>query len=206
MPLLASAERYDPAADTWKTAGTLTTGRAYHSATLLADGTVLVAGGDDDVSIYLASAERYDPSAGTWTAVPPMSTARSQHTATRLLDGRVLVAGGADPAVLASAELFDPAASLWTAAPSMMLPRYAHTATLLASGQVLAAGGANVAALATARLYTSRGAGSPLRPGRRVRERLLAPTASAATRPAAPAPATHARWPLVLRWTVPARS
>jgi hypothetical protein len=80
--------------------------RAGHAATLLPDGTVLVAGGDD-----LASAELYDPSSGTWATTGSMSEVRAGHAATLLPDGTVLVAGGSsDPSftgVLASAELYD---------------------------------------------------------------------------------------------------
>src|SRR5580765_8159726 len=77
------------------TNGPLATARFYHTATLLSDGKVLVAGGQS-ATFFTNSAELYDPANGTWTATGAMSTNRAQHTATLLLNGKVLVAGGGD--------------------------------------------------------------------------------------------------------------
>jgi hypothetical protein len=108
--------------------GDMTTGRAHFSLTLLANGTVLVAGGDG-----LASAEVYNPATGTFTVVGSMSTVRAGHTATLLKDGKVLIAGGADLGYVGvpTAELYDPATSTFTAVGNMKTGRSEHVATLL---------------------------------------------------------------------------
>src|SRR5439155_21698951 len=114
--VFASAELYDPARRTWSFSGSLNTARAGHTATLLPNGMVLVAGGYDidlnNNQNSLASAELYDPTSGTWTATGSLNTARASHTATLLPDGMVLVAGGGRgglPFPFAGAELYDPA-------------------------------------------------------------------------------------------------
>jgi N-acetylneuraminic acid mutarotase len=151
LPLAAHA-----VTNTWSAAGSLTTARDGHTATLLPSGQVLVAGGADTGGNALASAERYDPATNTWSAAASLTTARKYHTATRLPSGQVLVAGGrGNTGLLASAERYDPATNTWSAAGSLTTARYGHTATLLPSGQVLVAGGDNYSSgyLASAELY-----------------------------------------------------
>jgi hypothetical protein len=88
--------------------------RELHTATLLPDGRVLIAGGMNwDLSAVASSAELYDPKTGTFSPTGPMATARAAHTATLLADGRVLITGGRNLAgtnwlTLPSAELYDP--------------------------------------------------------------------------------------------------
>jgi hypothetical protein len=95
---LASAEVYDPAAGMWSTAASMHADRQDHTATLLPDGSVLVAGGfgSQDLSRnpMMASAEVYDPADDTWSAIGDMHDARAAHSATLLSNGNVLVAGG----------------------------------------------------------------------------------------------------------------
>jgi Galactose oxidase, central domain/Kelch motif len=123
----------------------------------LADGRVLVAGGDRGAPFYdaTASAERYDPASGTWAPTGSMATARESHTTTVLADDRVLVAGGEDGqfTIFASAEIYNPASGTWAPTGSMSHIRSGHTATLLSDGRVLVAGGSDGLPLASAEIY-----------------------------------------------------
>jgi hypothetical protein len=129
---------------TWTTTGSMNTARTRHTATLLPNGKVLVAGGFNQTSL-LASAELYDPATGKWTATGSMTTARWGHSATLLPNGEVLVAGGSTSdkgsAPTAEAELYNPVTGKWTTTGSMTYNRERHGAALLANGQVLVAGG-----------------------------------------------------------------
>jgi hypothetical protein len=158
--MIASAELYDRATGTFSPMGSMTTARAGHTATLLSDGRVLIAGGRSAVSggsySSLTSAELYDPATGTFSPIGSMSVARFQYTATLLQDGRVLVAGGEETngEVVASAELYDPTTGSFRRTGSMAAPRYWHTAALLSDGRVLIAGGDDGSkSLASAELY-----------------------------------------------------
>src|SRR5438093_516162 len=78
--------------------GSLNTARYLHTATLLLNGNVLVAGGFG-MAGNLASVELYDPASGTWTDTGSLATGRDAHTATLLPSGKVLVAGGYNSSV-----------------------------------------------------------------------------------------------------------
>ena len=119
------------------TAGRMALPRIWHTATLLGDGRVLIAGGRDGYGT-LGEAELYDPRTNTFSAAGPMIKARSDHTATRLADGRVLFVGGPKAN---TCEIFDPATGAFNPAPDIGAPRMEHTATPLSNGLVLIVGG-----------------------------------------------------------------
>jgi hypothetical protein len=131
---------------TFATTGSLNTARYNHTATLLPNGEVLVAGGlGINSNASLVSAELYDPKKGRWTVTGSMSVGRTGFTATLLANGQVLVAGGSDYEIscYATAELYNPATGQWTLTGSMSQPRCLQSATLLSNGNVLVSGGVN---------------------------------------------------------------
>ena len=144
---------------TWSDTGSLSTPRNQHTASLLGNGKVLVAGGINGSSV-LNSVELYDPAAGTWTTTGHLSTARYGATATTLADGRVLVAGGSNGlpgGEQTSTELYNPVKGTWSAGAAMSHPRFENLAVRLADGRVLVAGQRNAAvqgdATPTAEVY-----------------------------------------------------
>jgi RHS repeat-associated protein len=149
---------YDPEAGTFTVLPNgLVTPRWDHTATLLADGRILIAGGRNETG-PLASAEVFDPATATFTALTgALTTPRAGHTATLLPDGRVLVLGGEGGAgALATADVFTPSTGTFTAlTPGLAAPRTTHAAVLLPTGLVLVAGGQNsTGILASTELYT----------------------------------------------------
>src|SRR5262249_42014988 len=117
IPNEGGSELYDPSTGTWSLTDPLieSFGLTFHTATLLPNGKVLVAGGayGDFVFIATRSAWLYDPSTGKWTPTGDLNGGRANHTATLLPNGKVLVAGGEeadfDGPIIDSAEIYDPA-------------------------------------------------------------------------------------------------
>ncbi|MFN2475699.1 MAG: Kelch repeat-containing protein [Chthoniobacterales bacterium] len=152
-----TAQLYDPATGVWRSTGAPHPNRFSHTATLLRDGRVLIAGGFDTSGTEVALAEVYDPQSETWSPGGAMKTGRDHHTATVLANGKVLVAGGyiytagySGERTLASAELYDPVRGTWSFTGDLNAARSDHTAASLPGGEVLVAGGG---ASATSELY-----------------------------------------------------
>ena len=154
---LTSLELYDPVTQTFQLSdATLPAPRAAHTATLLADGRVLLLGGYGGQGVALLTGVLYDPDTDSVQASAPMLVRRVHHTATRLPDGRVVVVGGSrattvghpigfpaafNGAVTRRSELYDPDTNAWTQLADLPQPLTWHEATLTQSGRVLVSGG-----------------------------------------------------------------
>jgi hypothetical protein len=142
---IASAEIFRADTLRFQPTGSLHQARSGHTATLLSDGRVLVAGGGSGGLI--AGAELYDPKTGTFSETGSLNTPRHKHTAGLLPDGRVLIAGGSDErdwhGTMSSAEIYDPRTGKFTAAAPLNDSRFKlpDEAVQLASGRLLVAGG-----------------------------------------------------------------
>ncbi|MFA6977912.1 MAG: FG-GAP-like repeat-containing protein [Ignavibacteriaceae bacterium] len=134
----------------WDSTASMAFRRSGHTANILADGRVLITGGNIPGFIY-SSCEFYEPEVdngfGGWSNAPSMSVARFKHSATTLPDGKILITGGVNESFQRerSSEIFNPEGNaglgIWNSTDSMVLGRYMHTATLLQSGKVLVVGG-----------------------------------------------------------------
>jgi hypothetical protein len=143
------ASLWDSKSRKWIEGVALRHARIHHSATLMPDGSVVVAGGETDPILedaaepVIAAVERFNGAA--FEAAPTLREARARHAATALTDGTLLVTGGFDhrSRALASVEMLAPGAGAWQSLPPMREARHSHTATLLADGRVLVVGGKN---------------------------------------------------------------
>jgi hypothetical protein len=149
-----TTEIFDPKTAVFTaTMGNMTTARAKHTATLMHDGRVLLAGGESSPGFPTNTAKVFDPLVNNWNILASMysiNTARYSHTATLLPDGRVLLAGGSNGSPLTNIDIFDPENIFApTAAPSMLYPRANSASALLQDGRVLLIGGENSISSAT---------------------------------------------------------
>lgn len=139
--VLASAEIFNPNNNTFTSVGNMTTPRAFHTATLLLDGRVLIAGGNSDVTgTNLSSAEIFNPATNAFSPVGNLNSKRFYHTADLLPDGKVLIAGG-NSIALKSTEIFDPNTNVFTLGTDMTVPRSHAVSALLNDGRVLIVNG-----------------------------------------------------------------
>ena len=141
--MLATAEIYDPTTGKFSRTGSMKAARSYHTATVLPDGEVLIAGGWDGSLTPLFSAEIYNPATGRFRSTGALNANRAFAEAIALPNGRVLVMGGEDliGRAIASAEIYDPATGKFSKTGSMTLARESFALAELPTGRVLVAGG-----------------------------------------------------------------
>lgn len=160
-----TSEIYDDVTDTFVYGPQMNEYRSLHTATKLADGRWLFAGGVNITNDPQALCEILDPVAGTFTAVAPMGTARAGHAAVLLGNGRVFVSGGLDTVTtgidtidhtLNTTELYDPATNTWTPGPNLRTPRVGHIPVVRPNGTVLLAGGVSYDNLILVKIPTVR--------------------------------------------------
>ena len=105
---MKTTEIYDLKTEKWSISAILSLARCDHTASLLQNGKVLVAGGFTLNGSSLSSAELFDPSTEKWTMTGSMNQPRQSHTTTVLTNGQVLITGGY------GSELYYPFTQLWT--------------------------------------------------------------------------------------------
>ena len=147
--VLTSAEIYDPVQDNFAPTGSLNLPRVAAAAAPLADGRVLISGGQN---FFSTSAEVYDPATDLFSSTGNMITSRNNHSATLLPTGEVLLALGSDSFSFeaTSAELYHPNLGEFFGTGSLSHHHGNGTATLLSNGAVLVVGGEDDSGTATA--------------------------------------------------------
>jgi hypothetical protein len=137
-----TAEIYDPATQTFTPTGNMLVARSFHTAVLLPDGRVVIAGGFTEVAGGSSSVEIYDPTTGQFGSGGKMTASRVRHASTLLLGGRVFIAGGEGDSSLAfTGDIFDPGSGQFTKVQLYPRSRNGNTVTVLSDGRVLLGGG-----------------------------------------------------------------
>ena len=136
---LASAELYDPATNTWSSAGTMANARYAGTGSLLPNGKVVVEGGLNTAGTALTATDIYDPATNTWSAGPAMAAAHAGDVGTVLPNGLVLVAAGINGAGTAGAtsEIYNSATNAWSSAGNVSTARYLPGGAPLTTGDFL---------------------------------------------------------------------
>jgi hypothetical protein len=138
-----SAEFFDPTAGVWYPAASLSVARSGHTATAVADGHVLVAGGTGADGAALDSFEVFNPESATFPLSGVLSAARKEHAAAAAGVAAVLVVGGRNAdGVLATGDIIDIASGNLTSVV-LNAPRAGASATTLLDGKVLIVGGSD---------------------------------------------------------------
>ncbi|MCH7772419.1 MAG: hypothetical protein IIA49_15625 [Bacteroidetes bacterium] len=145
---LNNVEIYNLSLNKWRETDSLKNGRAYHSATLLNNGNLLISGGETDAGVELNDCEIFEPSLEKWTDADSLITARYKHSAILLSNGNVLVSGGlnyTNPTSpwLKSCAVYDPVINNWETVTSMDYTRVAHSSIILNNGYILFTAGEN---------------------------------------------------------------
>lgn len=141
----ASAELYDPATESFTPTGSMLAPRRPFGALVIADGSVLVAGGTSTNKRVIAEAEIYDAATGLFARTGALLVGREKHTASLLRDGTVLLVGGSDGSSerdrLSSSEIYDPRTGRFSEGPSLNTSRHKTTSVAMSDGSVLVVGG-----------------------------------------------------------------
>ncbi|HEY6888158.1 MAG TPA: kelch repeat-containing protein [Solirubrobacter sp.] len=152
---LGTSEIYNPATNKWSPPASIQFPRWAHTATLMADGKVVIVGGIATNNAPVAVAERYDPAINAWSQAGTLGQARWAHSAVRLPNGKLFISSGhSSQGSYTSSELYNPATNTWSPAAATPHQRSWGHAELLANGKVLVVGRVGVQELpTTADLY-----------------------------------------------------
>ncbi len=158
---------YDPRSNTWTSCppSPLGIGRIWNTATMLNDGSILIAGGDGNRDTRMA--EIFNPFTYSWSLAGQLVLNRFAHRAARLPDGKVMIVGGAtlgsSPQAIPLTEVFDPLTRTWSAGPSLPEPRKSASLVQFPNGQMLLAGGTDFHGYPTSTFLYTPEPGGPRR-------------------------------------------